>query len=55
MRLIVEGCAAGIRLVDLGRSLQQLPDAMRKARERAFEKLRSVAVALAHEWAGNQH
>jgi hypothetical protein len=36
--------------VDLGRRLQQSPDAIRKAKQRAFAKLRSVAVALAHEW-----
>ena len=54
MRLIVEGSAAGVRLVDLGRRLQQSPDAIRKARVRAFEKLRSVAVALAYEWGRNK-
>jgi DNA-directed RNA polymerase specialized sigma24 family protein len=50
LRLIIEGCAAGVRLVDLGRRLQQSPGAIRKAKQRAFAKLRSVAVALAHEW-----
>jgi DNA-directed RNA polymerase specialized sigma24 family protein len=51
MRLIIEGCAAGVWLVDLGQRLGQSPDAIRKARQRAFAKLRSVAVALAYEWA----
>jgi hypothetical protein len=54
MRLIVQGCAAGVRLVDLGQRLQQSPDAIRKARQRAFVTLRSVAVALAYEWAKKQ-
>jgi RNA polymerase sigma factor (sigma-70 family) len=54
MRLIVEGCAAGVRLVDLGRRLQQSPDAIRKAMQRAFAKLRSVAVAVAYEWGKKQ-
>ena len=53
-RVIVEACAAGVRLVDLGRRLQQSTDAIRKARVRAFEKLRTLAVALAHEW-GREH
>jgi len=34
MRLIVEACATGVGLVDLGRRLQQSPDAIRKARQR---------------------
>jgi len=50
VRFIVEGCAMGVRLVDLGRRVQQSPDAIRKARQRAFEKLRSLTVALAYEW-----
>jgi DNA-directed RNA polymerase specialized sigma24 family protein len=54
MRVIIEGCTAGVRLVDLGRRLQQSPDAIRQARQRAFEKLRSLVVALAHEWAKKQ-
>jgi RNA polymerase sigma factor (sigma-70 family) len=54
MRMIVEGCAAGMRLVDLGQRLQQSPDAIRKAKQRAFTKLRSVAVALAYEWGKKQ-
>jgi hypothetical protein len=49
MRMIVEWCAAGVRLVDTGRRLHQSPDASRKAKQRAFAKLRSVAVALAYE------
>jgi RNA polymerase sigma factor (sigma-70 family) len=53
-RLIVEACAGGVRLVDLGRRLQQSPDAIRKARQRAFSKLRSLAVALAYEWGRKQ-
>jgi hypothetical protein len=40
--------------VDVGRRLQQSPDAIGKARHRAFEKLRSLAVALAYEWAKKQ-
>jgi hypothetical protein len=51
MRMIVEACAAGVRLVNLGQRLGQSPDAIRKAKQRAFAKLRSVAVALASEWA----
>jgi DNA-directed RNA polymerase specialized sigma24 family protein len=54
MRMIVEGCTAGVRLVDLGRRLQQSPDAIRKAMQRAFAKLRSVAVAVAYEWGKKQ-
>jgi RNA polymerase sigma-70 factor, ECF subfamily len=54
MRTIVEGCAAGVRLVELGQRLGQSPDAIRKAKQRAFATLRSVAVALAHEWAGRE-
>jgi hypothetical protein len=53
-RLLIEGCAAGVRLVDLGQRLGQSPDASRKAKQRAFAKLRSVAVALAHEWGKKQ-
>jgi hypothetical protein len=52
--MIVEGCAAGVRRVDLGQRLQQSPDAIRKAKQRAFAKLRSVAVALAFEWGKKQ-
>jgi hypothetical protein len=51
LRLLIEGCATGMRLVDLGQRLRQFPDAIRKAKQRAFAKVRSVAVALAHEWA----
>jgi DNA-directed RNA polymerase specialized sigma24 family protein len=54
MRMIVEGCAAGVRLVDMDRRLHQSPDAIRKAKQRAFAKLRLVAVALAHEWGRKQ-
>jgi hypothetical protein len=53
MRVIIEGCA-GVRLVDLGQRLHQTPDAISKSKQCAFAKLRSVVVALAHEWAKKQ-